>query len=56
MVRRELSDLAVDPRLVDCDRARSCAQTGDDGRDGRVIELDRLDLRQDRLAGRWAGS
>jgi rhodanese-related sulfurtransferase len=52
MFKRELSDLAVDPRLVDCDGAWSCAETGNDGRDGRLVELDPRDLSEDRLLPR----
>ena len=48
MLQRGHADLALDPRLVERDRTRPRAEAGNDGRDGRVVELDPLELRQDR--------
>jgi hypothetical protein len=49
MLQRELADLALDPRPVARDRTGARAEAGHDGGHGRVVELDPLELRQDRL-------
>src|SRR5689334_3223200 len=49
MLERELADLPVDPRAVDGDWTRPGTEARDDGSDRGVVELDPVELRQDRL-------